>query len=353
MHGSSAFNTANNVNSVTISIVLFVFIILLSAINLWSYSNGVGLTGIEPPNLPFRLSGIIFYLMKYITPTVLAYLYFKTKRTWPLMLLFLCYALIFGLCSVSKGAVIVIMFPVLVLAWLDGRKFMFAVASFGMLICISLAAGARTYVYAISDGKTAADSSFGLFTLLLTLLTDSNSLIFEYDFIPLAISQIAERIEGFNNLVMSQYYDPNAVVGAWGFILRMIWADLVAFDTNLHSIQWQGNILPEGFYNGGSLLSNAVIIGNDGFEWIALSALVTSIILIIIEKSCNRLKLRYEIFSLLNVPVKFSLAFIFFTTTGGVVTFVYPFLLLFIFSYIPSRYFLSLNRMNRKRSFAF
>jgi hypothetical protein len=251
------------------------------------------------------------------------------------MLLILAYAWVLGLSSVSKGAILIIMGPVVVLAWLDKHKIMSLVAFFASIIGISFAEGARAYVHIITTGKSGADTSLGLFTLITNIVTEPDSKMWNFDFVPVLVSHILNRIEGFNNLVMAQYYDPDAVVGAWGFILRMIWRRLSEFDVNAHSIQWQGNLLPEGFYNGGSLLSNAVIVGNTGLWWVVLSAIVTAIILVILEKSCSRISRKYKIFESIKNPMIIFMSLLFFTETGGNETFVFPLVFLFVASWLP------------------
>ena len=333
----SGFNVSQNRKPWLFSLLIILLIAVLTPLNLWSYSQGIGLTGVESPALPYRLSGILFYLTKYITPVLIGYFYFKTKRSWPLMLLILAYAWVLGLSSISKGAVLFVMFPVLTLAWLDKRKSMFSVAFVGTIIGIAVASGARAYIYIVTAGKSGADFSFSIFQLIFNVFTDPDSTMWNFDFLPKVVSGILGRIEGFENLVMAQYYDPNAVIGAWGFILRMIGVGGADFDTDAHMMQWQGNVLPEGFYNGGALLSNAVIVGNVGLWWIVLSAMVTAVFLVILEKNSDRLASRYAQYELLNVPFIFALTVIFFSTTGAsAVTFTYPFVLLFFASWLPS-----------------
>jgi hypothetical protein len=342
------FDVRKNRKTLQFSLLLILLIMVLTAINLWSYSQGIGLTGVEPPRLPYRLSGILYYLMKYITPPLLGYLYLKTKRSWFLMLLFLFYAWVLGLCSISKGSVIVVMLPVVALAWIDKRKIMLTVASLCTIIGVSFASGARAYVYiTTATVRIGADTSFGIFHLIAKMFNDPKHMLWDFNFIPLLINVIFSRIEGFNNLVMAQYYDPDAVIGAWGFILRMIWRGLSGFDTDLHSMQWQGNVLPKGFYNGGALLSNAVIVGNSGLWWIVLSAMVTAGILVILEKSTKRIARKYKTLEFLPIPLIFFLTMIFFTTIGGTVTFVFPLVLLFIASWLPP---IVVRKNKRRRS---
>jgi hypothetical protein len=273
--------------------------------------------------------------MKYITPLFLAYLYAKTKRGWFLMLFFLAYAWVLGLASVSKGAVIIVMLPVLAFAWFDQRKLMLVVAGLGTLFGVAFSDGARAYVYVISAGVSGADTSLSIFSLVANIFNDPDSQVWKSDFLPRIISGVFARVEGFGNLVMAQYYDPDAVVGALGFVLRMIWKGLVPLDTDLHHIQWQGDVLPTGFYNGGSLLSNAVIVGHSGLWWVVISAMVVAVILVILEKSTKRLSVKYRLPDLGSTAVIAYLSITYFLETGGTNTFVYPFMLILLGSWLP------------------
>jgi hypothetical protein len=337
------FDVRHNKNSVKFSLIICILIFALTFLSIWSYSQGIGLTGVEPPALPFRLSGILFYTSKYITPLILGYLYIKTKRGWLLMFLFMSYAWVLGLCSVSKGAVMIVMLPIITLAWLDNRKTMFMVAGLGALIGVSTADGARAYVHIVVNGKAEADTSLSIFTVLGKIFSDPDSPMWNLNFLPYLIYSIVARIEGFGNLIMAKYYDPDAVIGSWGFILRMIWRGLCNFDINLHSMQWQGNILPYGFYNGGALLSNAIIVSNSGLFWIILSSVVSAIILIILEKSCKRISSKWHSFYLINNFVVSFLSLLFFLDTGGSEIFVFPLAILFITSYLMPKFNLNVK----------
>jgi hypothetical protein len=323
---------SKNRNTNIYSFIIIILIPVLIAINFWSYSKGIGLTGIEPPALPYKISGILFYLMKYVTPAILGLLYFKTKRGWFLMILFLTYSWIIGLSSISKGVVLFIMFPVVLLAWLDRRKIMFVFASIGTLIGVTLAAESRNYIYVFIGEKSGADTTASILEIAINIFSDPNSQIWRFDFIPHIIGGIMSRIEGFGNLVMAQFYDPYAVDGPLQFILRIIWNEMAHYDTDLHSIQWQGNTLPEGFYNGGALLSTAVIVGNASLLWTVLSAVVTAMILVTLEKSIVRISTQFIKFKAIGKIITFGLTMIFFSTSGGDITFVYPFILILLIS---------------------
>lgn len=304
-------------SSIAINFTILFLIALLIPLNIWKYSQGIGLTGIAPPELPYKISGILFYLTNYFMPALLGYLYFHTKRGWSMALIFLAYAWVFGLSTLSKGAVLITMVPVIALAYIDKRYFMLVFMGLITLIAVFIASAARQYVHFGFGGVAYADTTINMFELIRTVLSNPESKIWNIDFLPVLISGIAARIEGFENLVLAQYYDPNAVIGSSGFALRMFWANFVNFDADAHHIEWVGNTLPEGFYNGGSLISTVIIMSNDGILWIIIGALITAFMLTIIEKITNKFVYNFNQLYALKTPIIFVLTLLFFTESSA------------------------------------
>lgn len=330
---------ANSLKSRQRTWIYFVIIILVISVmiplNLWMFSRGISIVGVEPPELPYRLSGILHYLSKFIIPMLLGYLYWKTRRGFFPMALLLGYALILGLSSVSRSVLIMVMLPVLALAWLDRRRWLLAIAGLGTVIGYASVTLARSFVHLVVGERTVTLTDGGMVPILHTMLTDPESHLVEFNFLWRNLIGIFGRIDGFENLVMAQYYDPNGVVGPLGFLLRMIWRPFAPIDLDLHHVQWQGNLLPEGFVNGGALLSNAVILGNASPLWIVGSAMVTACAMVVLEKSTFRVVARYGLPDLLASGIIGLLSIFFFIESGGASVFVVPFLLLLIASCLP------------------
>lgn len=333
--------------------VLFIIAIItvMVPLHFWMFSQGISIVGVEPPNLPYRLSGILHYFTKYIIPLVLGYLYLKTERGFFPMLLLLAYAWILGLSSVSRSALVLVMLPVLALAWLDRRHLLILVAGLGTLLGFSIVTLARAIVHIVVGGKSGAVTESGIGAILFEVINDPSSRLMEVDFLFMEFVGVFDRVDGFSNLVMSQYYNPNEVIGVFGFILRMINRNLAPFDLDLHHLQWQGNVLPEGFVNGGALLSNAVIVGNEGLWWVLIGAMVAALTLVILEKSTERLFMRYRASELIGTGVIIFLCMTYFIETGGSEIFVYPFILIFIASWLPPLFRLDGKRRPKPKIF--
>ena len=327
--------------------LIVLVISVVAPLNLWMFSQGISMVGVEPPRLPYRLSGILHYLTVFVVPLLLGFLYWKTKRSVFLTMILLYYSWVLGLTSISRFALIMVMLPVLAFAWLERRRWLLTFAGLGTVIGFAMVTSARNFVYIVTAGKVEAATGNSILTIIGNILTEPDSSIREAAFLLKTLVGIFERIEGFGNLVMSKFYDPNAVLGPLGFLLRMIWRPFADIDLDTHHLQWQGNVLPEGVFNGGSLLSNAVILGNASLLWVVASALVAAGILVLLEKSAHRVIARHGLPDLLASALIGFLALRFFIETGGSVTFVVPLLLLSIASLLPPLY-----RFNRPKSSA-
>lgn len=319
-------------NHLAYVVLILLVIAAVIPINLWMLSQGIGITGVEPPRLPYKLSGILLYLTKYLIPLLLGYFYYKTRHGLFLAMLLLVYALILGLSSNSRGAIMMVMLPVLAIALLERRKIVLFFSGLGMLITFSLISQARNFVYIVEGNKIASNKDIEIFVMLGDLISNTN--IMDFGLLYSIFVGILERIEGFGNLVMSHYYDPNAVIGACGYILRMIWNPLAPIDLDLHHLQWQGNVLPEGFVNGGSLLSNIVIVANDNGLWIIAAALVVAVILLTLERCIQRITKKYELPTAIEMFMIIFMTITFFIGSGTVV-FVFPFLAVLVVSWLP------------------
>ena len=331
------FDLKKNSKTKKFTILIILLISLLIPLNLWSYSIGIGITGVEAPRLPFRLVGIIFYLVKYVTPLLLGYLYIQTKRGWFLMFIYITYALIAGLCSVSKGIVILIMLPVVILAWHDNRYLLSIISSLSTLVVVFIASAARAYVHTVSAGVTGANVSNSIGTLLLNVISNPDSRLRDSDFLLRSVDGLAARVEGFQNLVMAYYYDSAAVLGGGGFILRMIWRGWATVDADAHHLEWQGNILPEGFYNGGSLLSHAIILGNISLIYVIMGSFVVAVTFVLIENITNFFLNRFNAFYGLRTPIIFFIVSVYFTETSINRPMVFILILLFLLGCLPKK----------------
>jgi hypothetical protein len=326
----------NNITSPSKHPWLFVLLILLVIItvvpvNNWMFSRGIGLTGVESFRLPYKLSGILHYCTAFIIPLLLGFLYFKTHHTLFPAILLLGYGLILGLSSISRSQLIMVCLPVLMLASLERKKILLIFSSLFVIEAFSIVTLVRDVVYVMVGNRINANTG-PILEILAKILDRPEFMDFSLLFNNLV--SIFNRIEGFENLVMAHYYDPNAVMSPWGFVVQIIWQPLAPFDIDLHHIQWQGNVLPEGFVNCGSLLSTILIASNDNLLWIIIFGFLIAVILLLLEKSVKRIAYKYNFPNEISAFIIAFLTIIFFTASGSV-SFVYPFFAVIFASVLP------------------
>jgi hypothetical protein len=148
------------------SIYLFVLILLFAIpLNIFMYNNGIGIATVNPERLPFKLVGITVYTRFFLIPSLIFYLYFKSKRSIIIVLLIIFYALFVSIISMSKVQGLLILLPVIIFSLLDNKKS--RVAFVGLL-------GAFIYVVIGSIRSVSFDlnlNPFEIFQLIGTFIS--------------------------------------------------------------------------------------------------------------------------------------------------------------------------------------
>ncbi|MEI8060523.1 MAG: hypothetical protein WCG67_10235, partial [Ferruginibacter sp.] len=185
-------------------IIIFV-ICVLAPLNIWMYTNGIGISATEPPVLRYRLVGVTHLFRSYVAPLIIGYLYYRSKRGVGVVLVLLLYALFYGLLSLSKGAVVITCLPVLFLAYLDKRiKTLFLVALY-MIVLYSVIGWFRQFVF-IADIGSLNMINMGINNLSFESLGEFGNLLS-------SIEAISFRLNGANLYVLGYQYDlPNNFV---------------------------------------------------------------------------------------------------------------------------------------------
>ena len=316
---------------------LIVGILLLMAISLpakfWMFDMGIGIVGVDPPYLPFRLSGILTYLFGMVVPLTIAYLYLRTKRSSLLLVsLISVYALLIGLSSSSKSVVLFATAPIVAFAWLDRRWAIFTVsgimAGFGVLI----AATSRAIVH-MSDGLTT-----GAFTDLGTIGTLLKTLLM-LEWSPemlLVFAGIAARIEGFQGLFLASQFNADAVGGAFEIFMHAINANWATLEHDALHLEFLGYIIPMGFYSAGASINSWMLMATNHNLFMVLPfAIYVASTLVILEKLLMRASHKYKLPLPLTQAVLFFVTLWFDTATGSQ-QFLTMFYVVVIFGLLPA-----------------
>jgi hypothetical protein len=261
-------------------------------IKFWMFANGVGMVGVEPPLLPFRLSGILFYVFNYFVPLVIGYLYIKTRRkSLALALIIAIYAIIMGLTSSSKGVVLLCTAAIIAFAWLDKRYVIFAAATLVSGLGVALSAASRAIVH-ISDGLTVgAMTDLGVIgTLYETILR------VEWGQVVLIFVEISNRIEGFQGLFLASQFNADVVGGARPLFFKSMNMKWAALDHDVMHQEYLGYTIPLGFYNiAASVNAWLLMASNRNLLMILPFALYAGTILAFLETMVRNVGRKYKI----------------------------------------------------------
>jgi hypothetical protein len=127
-------------------IALFALIALAIPLNLAMYNWRIAMVGITPPELPYRLSGILFYLRGYLLPAAILVLFSRSRRGVALTWLVLGYALLAGITAASRGTFLLSSLPVLV--WNAARLGRLAALAFYVTVGMVIISFAKVALYA-------------------------------------------------------------------------------------------------------------------------------------------------------------------------------------------------------------
>lgn len=221
-------------------------IAIMIPVNAWMFKMGIGLTGIAPPQLPFKLSGILTYLAKYIVPFSLAFLYIlSTRKSYFIVILFGLYSIFLGLTTVSRGAALLVMLAPLAFAMVDRRMGLMALSLILISLSLLVATVARNFIFIVDAGVSGADLSLGIFGTLTSVMNEV-----DWERFLLILPSIVARLSSFQNLFMSSQFDPMSVGGGWSIFIKQVDWRLIDLGHDAMHMEMLGYTVPRGFYMG-------------------------------------------------------------------------------------------------------
>lgn len=287
-------------------IAIVLLVIALIPFNFWMFNMGIGITGAQPPRLPYRLSGIFTYLQNYIMPVLLGYFYIKTKRNSFFLAIFLSvYALLLGMSTASRGLVLLVTAPIIAFAWLDRRWGIFSFTILAVGFGVMAVTFSRTIVH-ISDGITTGSYTelgvLGTLEKVFSLLKWSPEMLL----IPVGI---VGRIESFQSMFLASRFNPEAVGGAGAIWLKTISMNWVDLGHDAIHMEYLGYTIPRGFYNvAGSLNSWMLMASNNNVLMVLPFAVYAAATLVILEKTIMRSAYKF------CIPLRLAQSFLIFVT---------------------------------------
>lgn len=175
---------------------ILIAVVLFSAISVWMYSLHIGMIGLHQTELPYHLTGILFYSRRFIFPLVLVWFFLKTRDKFTASILLIFYSLIVGVLATSKSAALLVLIPITYLNYVMGKKGMFYVCAIASVVVYVLVGGVRTVIYQADAEIDALD--------LLSLSYDFYS--GDGSFFLFIVKNITGRLYGLQSTVLGEQY---------------------------------------------------------------------------------------------------------------------------------------------------
>lgn len=319
-HGdpSSTVNPSNRLTitrstSLISSGSIILIIVLMIPLNNWMFEMGIGLTGVEPPDLPYRLSGILTYFAKIAIPFLLSFLYMRTRRQSFLLVIILgFYSIFLGVSTVSRSTALMVIICPLVFSLIDRRWVIFLTSIVFAAFSLGLSTFSREIVFVVVNNVSDGNTSIGL---IGTLVKTAAGLT--WDQLLLIIPSTIGRFEGFEGLWLASHVNPAVMGGGWAVWIKTIDWTLINLGHDTVHLEVLGYTVPKGFYNvSGSLLAYMLwSVGGSWFFYIPFAILASSF-LVLQERSLRIIEIRYAVNPLIINALVTILSLSYFTSTG-------------------------------------
>lgn len=273
------------------SYILIVIIIMLP-VNIWMNKEGIGITGVLPPKLPFKLSGILTYIAKLVIPILIAFIYSKTKRTSFLLVIALgIYSIVLGLSTASRSAALMVLASPLFFSIIDRKRGILITSILFLTTSLALTSFSRNYIYIINNNIVSANNMG-----IIGVLSDTISSVSFNHFITI-LPQIVGRFESFSQLWLASFVDPNKFGGVWKIFLHFIDNNFSELNHDaIHSEVLGYRNVPSSFY----LVSTTVFTvpiwaGNVSWIFYFIFSTFISFFVLVLEKSIRKIANKYAI----------------------------------------------------------
>jgi len=301
---------------INIGFICLVMLLVLP-LNNWMFEMGVGLTGVKPPELPFRLSGLLTYFAKFFVPVLLAVLYIHTRRkSFFLVSILGVYSVLIGVATASRSAALIVVMAPLIFAWIDRRLMLFFVAFVFAVISFSATTNSRELIFFVDSAfVSGGDVSLGLIGTALNALA-----AVELSNVLNSIPSFFGRIAGFREQFLASQVNPDALGGGWAIWIKSIHWSLIDLGHDAMHLEVLGYTVPEGFYmglsSGYSYVLATMNVDNSWF-YLILFSLYMTLFVMILEVSIIRGFVRYAINPVLIYPAVFVMTLGFVISIGN------------------------------------
>jgi len=319
------FKTVNTVMTPTVKYICSSILIVLTTLPVyfWMSKNGIGITGLVGPSLPFKLSGILYYATRYAVPILILLICFYynnhiDSRVFIVFVLSLiAYAVIIASLQSSRFTLALIVLPLLFLLYRQSKLASF-IGLIGLCTGIVLVTLMRSVRLQRGQDNMVVLSQKSLFESFSSLVNYYTYAVENFDFkISNLLLQILGRLESPQSIVLASQFDPVSIGGPFAWLLKLVQYASVNFDADLYHNAWIGTTLPIGYVSAPGFVSKALILYyNDIIFWL-IWLLWLSFWIVILDKCWKRLSEQYEVIWSAQFVISLLVAFVFCSAPGS------------------------------------
>lgn len=278
------------------------FLLLIAApLSIFMYNQRIGITGLEPQVLPYRLTGILTYFRLFIVPVIIFIGYALATRSLALTGVVLLYGAIAGFASSSRFIVMTTAMPLAIFALIDRRIARFVPIAVVTGVTFILVTGTRNYIYT---------ERMPLTMLVTTTVTEyglGGLSVFD------VVGGIANRLWGPQDVVLAyQYSTPDRAEAIMDYFSgRAVVEDLTA---EFYGLTLSGDAAAFGV--GIGYVPWMILLGNRSLPILLCLAFVTALLLSATEWLAGRYaEARQPLLQVVSQPLAFLLVYFIYTST--------------------------------------
>lgn len=181
----------------SITVVAIVF----ALISIWMYNKNIGMIGLKQTQLPYHLSGILFYARRFVFTVVLIWMYAKTKEKGLATAILIAYALIVAVTGSSKSLNLILLVPVGIIALMTRHKGWGITAIVSSLLIYTYVSCTREIVYALDGEVSLAEVVVGSNAIFWSVIGE------DFSYVTRLIAGVCESLYGMKNVVVAYQYN--------------------------------------------------------------------------------------------------------------------------------------------------
>ena len=201
----------------TTLLISLIFIALSTSALMFEFK--VGITGIPSAELPFFLTSILIFFVKYIFPLLIFYLYVNTNRNSILVVLLMTFCSIFiGTFTSSRSAAVVMFVGPILLSFYDKKWLVFFFSIIFFFISFSSITNSRDEIFFLEDMTLNVISGLSISDITSIVISKLN--FFEILNTPFIFFNRILEFDSLYNLWSSNLIENINIINYWMIMIR-------------------------------------------------------------------------------------------------------------------------------------